>query len=140
VASRQGAAQLINYVLGEIGAQLVAKAASDYAGAAQKAAAFVEKDAFNAAMFMTDAEQKVGAAAQDVPTLVTTFIELTGALDEQMTAMIHARLVTIAVGAGVAVSLLFFASTLPYPVGGRADRPVSLGGSSTGLSATHAVG
>jgi methyl-accepting chemotaxis protein len=33
-------------------------------------------------------------------------------LDEQMTAMMHARLVTIAVGAGVAVSLLFVASTL----------------------------
>jgi len=106
VASRQGAAQLVNCFLGAIDAQLVAKAASDYAGAAQQAAAFVEEDAFNATMFMTDAEQKFGAAQQDVSTLVTTFIELTGALDEQMTAMMHARLVTIAVVAGVAVSLL----------------------------------
>ena len=89
-----------------IDAPLVAKAATDYAGAAQQAAAFVEEDAFNATMFMTDAEQKFGAAQQDVSTLVTTFIELTGALDEQMTAMMHARLVTIAVVAGVAVSLL----------------------------------
>ena len=121
MASRQGAAQLVNCFLGAIDAQLVAKAASDYAGAAQQAVAFVEEDAFNATMFMTDAEQKFGAAQQDVSTLVTTFIELTGALDEQMTAMMHARLVTIAVGAGVAVSLLFFASTLLYPVGGRAD-------------------
>jgi hypothetical protein len=52
--------------LGAIDAQLVAKAASDYAGAAQQAAAFVEEDAFNAAMFMTDAEQTFGAAQQSL--------------------------------------------------------------------------
>ena len=98
-----------------IDAQLVTKAAKavgDYAGAALQAASFVEEDAFNATMFMTDAEQKFAGAQQDVSTLVTTAIELDGALDEQMTAMMHARLVTIAIGAGVAVLLLLVVSTL----------------------------
>ncbi len=98
-----------------IDAQLATKAAkavSDYAGAAQQAASFVEEDAFNATMFMTDAEQKFAGAQQDVSTLVTTAIELEGALTEQMAAMMHARLVTIAVGAGVAVLLLLVVSTL----------------------------
>jgi methyl-accepting chemotaxis protein len=98
-----------------IDAQLVTKAAkavSDYAGAAQQAASFVEEDAFNATMFMTDAEQKFAGAQQDVSTLVAATIELEGALDEQMTTMMHARLVTIAIGAGVAVLLLIVVSTL----------------------------
>ena len=88
-----------------IDAQLATKAAkavSDYAAAAGQAASFVEEDAFNATMFMTDAEQKFATAQQDVSTLVATAIELEGALDEQMMAMIHTRLVTISVGAGVA--------------------------------------
>jgi methyl-accepting chemotaxis protein len=107
-----------------IDAQLVTKAAKavgDYAGAALQAASFVEEDAFNATMFMTDAEQKFVAAQQDVSTLVTTAIELAGALDEQMTAMMHARLVTIAIAAGVAVLLLLVVSTL---LGRVISRPI----------------
>jgi methyl-accepting chemotaxis protein len=95
--------------------QLVIKAAKsvgDYAGAANQAASFVEEDAFNATMFMTDAEQKFASAQQDVSTLVTTAIELEGALDEQMIAMEHTRLMTIAIGAGVAVLVLLVVSTL----------------------------
>ena len=38
------------------------KAVEDYAAAALQAASFVEEDAFNATMFMTDAEQKFAAA------------------------------------------------------------------------------
>ena len=45
--------------------------------AAGQAASFVEEDAFNATMFMTDAEKKFAIAAQqDVSTLVVTAIEL----------------------------------------------------------------
>ena len=75
-----------------IDAQLAAKAVkpvADYAGAAEQAASFVEDDAFNATMFMTDAEQKFAAAQQDVSTLVTTAMELEGALDEQMIVVEH---------------------------------------------------
>ncbi len=91
-----------------INAQLAtnaAKSVGNYADAAGQAAAFVEEDAFNATMFMNDAEQKFTAAQQDVSTLVTTAIQLQSALDDQMTAMLHARLLTIAVGTGVAVLL-----------------------------------
>jgi methyl-accepting chemotaxis protein len=98
-----------------------ANAVGDYAGAAGQAASFVEEDAFNATMFMTDAEQKFAAAQQDVSTLVATTIELEGALDEQMTAMMHARLVAIAIGAGVAVLLLLVVSTL---LSGLISRPI----------------
>ena len=88
-----------------------AKAVDDYAGAAAQAASFVEEDAFNATMFMNDAEQKFTAAQQDVSTLVATAIELEAALDEQMAATMHSCLVTVAAGAGVAVLLLLAVST-----------------------------
>jgi methyl-accepting chemotaxis protein len=89
-----------------------AKAVDVYSAAAVQAAAFVEEDAFNATMFMTDAEQRFAAAQQDVSTLVATTIELQDALDEQMTTTLHARLVTIAITAAVAVLLLLTVSTL----------------------------
>jgi methyl-accepting chemotaxis protein len=89
-----------------------AKSVGNYADAAGQAASFVEEDAFNATMFMNDAEQKFTAAQQDVSTLVTTAIELQSALDEQMTAMLHARLLTVAIGAAVAVLLSVVVSTL----------------------------
>jgi methyl-accepting chemotaxis protein len=98
-----------------IDAQLVAtanKSIADYAGSAEQAATFVEDDAFNATMFMSDAELKFATAQQDVSALVTTAIELEGALDEQMVALEHSRLVTIAVSAGIAVVLLLVISTL----------------------------
>jgi len=98
-----------------IDAQLATKAATAvdaYAGAAGQAASFVEEDAFNATMFMTDAELKFAAAQQDVSTLVATTIGLAGVLDKQMTAMLHARLLAIAIGACIAVLLLLIVSTL----------------------------
>lgn len=82
-----------------------AKAVAAYADAAGQAASFVEDDAFNATMFMTDAEQKFEAAQQNVSTLVTTAIELEGALDEQMTTLERDRLTAIAIGAALAVLL-----------------------------------
>ena len=100
-----------------------AKAVGDYGGAAGQAASFVEEDAFNATMFMTDAEQKFVGAQQDVSTLVAAAIELESAVDEQMTAMMHARLVTIAVFAGVAVLVLIVVSTL---LGRLISRPIVL--------------
>jgi methyl-accepting chemotaxis protein len=89
-----------------------AKAVSAYANAAGQAASFVEDDAFNATMFMTDAEQKFQAAQQSVSTLVTTAIELEGALNEQVTALEHARLITIALTAAIAILLSLAVSTL----------------------------
>jgi methyl-accepting chemotaxis protein len=69
----------------EINTQLVpntAKALSAYADAAGQAASFVEEDAFNATMFMTDAEQKYDIAtrafdilAKEGSTLADTMVE-----------------------------------------------------------------
>ena len=63
-----------------------AKAVDVYSGAATQAASFVEEDAFNATMFMTDAEQKFGVAEQKVSSLVAAVVELDDAIDEQMAA------------------------------------------------------
>jgi methyl-accepting chemotaxis protein len=95
--------------------QLAAKAAKaidEYANAAGQAASFVEEDAFNATMFMTDAEQKFGLAQQDVSALVVAAVKLEGALDQQMTALLRARLFIIAIGAAAAVLLSVVISTL----------------------------
>ena len=81
------------------------KAVAAYGDAAGQAASFVEDDAFNATMFMADAEQKFQGAQQSVSTLVTTAIELAGALEEQMSALEHARLITIALAVATAVLL-----------------------------------
>jgi hypothetical protein len=62
---------LVNCFLGPIGAQIVAKAASDYAGATQQAAAFVEEDAFNATMFRTP-----GGIRQNPHANLGTWLEL----------------------------------------------------------------
>jgi len=89
-----------------------AKAVATYADAAGQAASFVEADAFNATMFMTDAEQKFQAAQQSVSTLVTRAIELEAALDDQITALERARLITIAAAAAIAVLLSLSVSVL----------------------------
>jgi methyl-accepting chemotaxis protein len=94
--------------------QLAAKAAKaigDYGGAAEQAASFVEEDAFNATMFMTDADQKFAVAQQNVSTLVAAMIELDGALDEQMGALLDNTPLMITISAGVAVLLSLAIST-----------------------------
>jgi methyl-accepting chemotaxis protein len=86
------------------------QAVEQYAGAATQAASFVEDDAFNATMFMTDAEQKFAVAQKDVAALVRATIQVDDAIGEQMAAMMHARLVAIMITACVAVLLLVVVS------------------------------
>ena len=97
------------------------KAVDEYAGAAMQAASFVEEDAFNATMFMTDAEQKFGAAEQKVSGLVVAAVELDAAIDEQMAAMMHTRLLVTALCAGLAIVVSVAASTL---LGRLISRPI----------------
>jgi methyl-accepting chemotaxis protein len=89
-----------------------AKAVDAYSSAAMQAAEFVEEDAFNATMFMTDAEQKFGTGEQKVSNLVVASVDLDDAIGQQMSAMMHARLLLTAIGAGLAVLLSIAASTL----------------------------
>ncbi len=98
-----------------IDSQLVtdaAKAVDAYAGAAMQAASFVEEDAFNATMFMTDAEQKFGVAEQKVSGLVAAAVDLDTAIDEHIAAMMRSRLLITAVCAGAAVMVSLSASIL----------------------------
>jgi hypothetical protein len=82
-------------------ARKAARAVEQYAGAAGQAASFVEEDAFNATMFMTDVEQKFAAAQKEVSALVQATIVLDGAIDDRMAAMMHTRLVAIVASACV---------------------------------------
>jgi len=97
------------------------KAIDDYSGAALQAASFVEEDAFNATMFMTDAEQKFTVAEQKVSGLVAAAVELDDAFDQQMAAMLHTRLLVTALGAGLAILVSIAASTL---IGRLISRPI----------------
>ncbi len=90
-------------------AQLVSdasKAVDAYAAAAEQAASFVEEDAFNATMFMSDAEIKFAAAQQKVSNLVVAAVSLDGAIDEQMGALMHSRRLTTIVSAAVGSRVL----------------------------------
>ena len=99
-----------------------AKAVDAYVGAATQAASFVEDDAFNATMFMTDAEQKFGSAEQKVSGLVATAVQLEDAIDEQMGSLMHARLLTTAICTGLAILVAIVASTL---IGRLISRPIA---------------
>jgi methyl-accepting chemotaxis protein len=97
------------------------KAVDAYSGAALQAASFVEEDAFNATMFMTDAEQKFGAAEQKVSGLVAAAVELDDAIDEQLSDLMHARRLTTIISAALAVLFSISASTL---LGRLISRPI----------------
>jgi methyl-accepting chemotaxis protein len=97
------------------------KAVDAYSGAALQAASFVEEDAFNATMFMTDAEQKFGAAEQKVSGLVAAAVELDDAIDEQLSGLMHARRLTTIISAALAVLFSISASTL---LGRLISRPI----------------
>ena len=98
-----------------------APAVEQYLGASNQAASFVEEDAFNATMFMTDSEQKYDAAQNAVAALVKATIAADDAIDQQMDAMVHTRLVMIVVAAIVAVLLLVAISTF---IGHLISRPI----------------
>ena len=97
------------------------KAVDAYAAAAAQAAAFVEDDAFNATMFMTDAEMKFAAAQQKVSTLVAAAVELDGAMDEQMSALMSTRRLVTIVSAVAAIVFCIGMSTL---LGQLISRPI----------------
>jgi methyl-accepting chemotaxis protein len=89
-----------------------AKAVDAYAASAAQAASFVEDDAFNATMFMSDAEIKFGVAQQKVSGLVAVAVELDGAIDDQMAALMRARRLTTITCATLAVLISIAASML----------------------------
>ncbi len=97
------------------------KAIDAYAVAAAQAAGFVEDDAFNATMFMTDAEQKYQEAVQKVTDLVVSAVQLDDAIDQQMTALLHTRLLITVICAGAAIVVSLLASTL---IGRLISRPI----------------
>jgi methyl-accepting chemotaxis protein len=98
-----------------------AKAVDAYAAAAAQAAGFVEDDAFNATMFMTDAEMKYAAAQQKVSSLVAAAVVLDSAIDEQMSELMSARRLTTIVSAVAAVVFSIFVSTV---LGRMISRPI----------------
>ncbi len=89
-----------------------AKAVEAYAQAANQAASFVEDDAFNATMFMTDAEQKYVVAEQDVAALLTAAATLSDAKERAIKEVLHDGIVDIPLGAALAVLLSIVSSTL----------------------------
>jgi methyl-accepting chemotaxis protein len=96
-------------------------AVNAYAAAATQAASFVEDDAFNATMFMTDAEQKYENATQKVSNLVVAAVELDDAIDQQMTTLLHTRLLITVICASAAILVSLLASTL---IGRLISRPI----------------
>ena len=113
--------KLANVAIDRTLAIKAAQAVEQYLGASNQAASFVEDDAFNATMFMTDAEQKYDAAQQAVAALVKATIVADKAIDQQMDALVHSRLVVIVIGAFLAVLLLAAISTL---IGRLISRPI----------------
>jgi len=89
-----------------------ARSVADYAGSAEQAASFVETDAFNATMFMTDADQKFSLAQQKVSLLVAATVKLNDMLEQQMTAQMHRSRLAILSGSGIAILLTVGLSAL----------------------------
>jgi methyl-accepting chemotaxis protein len=116
-----GSLKLANVAIDPALASKAAQTVEQYLGAANQAASFVEDDAFNATMFMTDAEQKYDAAQQAVAALVKATIAADDAIDQQMDTMVHTRLVTIVISAVFAVLLLAVVSTF---IGRLISRPI----------------
>ncbi len=100
----------------------VGKAARNYADAAGQAASFVESDAYNALMFMTDAEEKFALAQQQVSTLVAAVVALQRALENQAIEGMHERLLVVAIGTGLAALASTAVSTL---FGQLISRPIT---------------
>ena len=116
-----GLLKLANVAIDPALASKAAQTVEQYLGASNQAASFVEDDAFNATMFMTDSEQKYDAAQQAVSALVKATIVADDAIDHQMGAMLHTRLVVIVISAVLAVLLLVVVSTL---IGRLISRPI----------------
>ncbi|HEY1933789.1 MAG TPA: methyl-accepting chemotaxis protein [Acetobacteraceae bacterium] len=108
----------------EIDPQLLAasaKAVNAYADAAKQAASFVEEDAFNATMFMTDAEQKYTAAEHDVGILLAAAAKVAAAAEHANQQELRSGIVLIPLGSAIAVLLSIAASTV---LGRMMSRPI----------------
>ena len=93
-------------------AEKAAIALDSYIGAAAQAASFVEDDAFNATMFMTDAEQKFGVADKDIGDFVAATVALHTATADAAEAASRKSTIAVSVGALIAVVLSFGAAML----------------------------
>src|SRR5262249_52043278 len=85
-------------------------AVNAYVRSAQQAADLVEDDAFNATMFMTDTEQKFGAADKAIGELVGAAMTLSGA-SERDAAETLSRTVWVIPAASAAAALLSMLSS-----------------------------
>ncbi len=86
------------------------KTVSGYADAAAQSASFVEEDAFNATMFMSDAEQKFAAAQGAMSALTEAAASRAASLDHRMAGLLDRGWITISIGTGVAILLSMAAS------------------------------
>src|ERR1051326_2983400 len=82
-----------------------------YVAAAKQAADFVEDDAFNATMFMTDAELKFGVAEQAVAAQLGAVSKQAGAVERDAADMLRNAVVIMGVAGVVAVLLSVVSST-----------------------------
>jgi methyl-accepting chemotaxis protein len=105
---------------GQLAADTI-KAFAQYGEAADQAASFVEDDAFNATMFMTDAEEKYAAAGQAATTLLDRATALASAEEERLRGVVHTALLIIPASAAIAV-LLSVATTTWF--GHLTSRPI----------------
>ena len=104
--------------------QLLATAAKSidaYAAAASQAAGFVEEDAFNASMFMTDAEQKYAIADRDVAALLAVAAKIAEGKEAVIKQDLHNAIVAIPIGSAIAVLLSITISSL---LGRLISRPI----------------
>ena len=95
---------------GQLAANTV-KAFDQYAGSADQAASFVEEDAFNATMFMSDAEQKYDLAQQAAGALLKQSATLAQAMEDRMREVLRDALLVIPIAALLAVLLSVGATT-----------------------------
>ena len=89
------------------------KAVDAYIDVAKLAASFVEDGAFNATMFMTDAEVKYATAGQEVAALLAAAAKQSGTNAQEIKDMMRNGLIVIPTGAGLAV-LLSVASSMVF--------------------------
>ena len=89
------------------------KAVDAYIDVAKLAASFVEDGAFNATMFMTDAEVKYATAGQEVAALLAAAAKQSDTNSQEIKGMMRNGLIVIPTGAGLAV-LLSVASSMVF--------------------------
>ncbi len=89
-----------------------AKSVDTYGQAADQAASFVEDDAFNATMFMTDAEQKYAVAEGEIDALLAVAAKVSDAKEQAVRDTLHDGAIDIPIGAVLAIVLSIVSSTI----------------------------